>query len=113
LAEESNLICIAIILSQIVACLNEHSARTNGWIVDAHPFLRIADFNAYTYNFSRRVEFACLLTGGIRKVFEQPFVGSAKQIGKFEVFILKRNFFKVLNEVGESVVIQGALAEPV
>src|ERR1022692_2965181 len=102
---------IAAALADVVARLNEHAARTAGGIVDAHPGPGIDDFHQGANYICRCVEFAGLLARGVGEEFDQIFVGRAQEIGEFEVLIPQRNLFKILDEVGQGIVVERALAD--
>jgi hypothetical protein len=73
--------------------------------------LRRDDLDQSAHHIRRGVELACLLTGGIGKVFDQIFVGGAEQVGELEVLVAQRDLLEILDKVGEGVVIEGALTD--
>ena len=97
--------------AQIVARLDQHAARADSGVVHAHFFLGVADLDADAHDFSRGVELTGFFTGGVGKVFDQPLVGGAQQVGEFKVFVFERDFVEVLDEVDERVVVQRVLAD--
>ena len=47
----------------------------------------------------------------LREELDQVFVCRAQQVGKFEILVAQRNFFKVLHEVDQRVVVERTLAD--
>ena len=111
LAVERQFIGIAALFTQVVAHLDQHAAGTDGGVVDAHALFGVTDFDAEAHHFGGGVELTGLLAGGIGEVFDQPFIGGAQQIGEFKVVVLEGDLLEVLYEVGQGVVIEGALAD--
>ena len=82
-----------------------------GGIVNAHAFLRIDDLDEHAHDVGRGVEFAGLFAGGVGEEFDEVFVGGAEEVGELEVLVAEGDFLKILDEVGEDVVVEGALAD--
>ena len=102
---------IAAALADVVARLDQHAARAAGGVVDAHAGLRIDDLDQRAHHIGRGVELAGLLAGGVGEVLDQVFVGRAEQVGELEVLVAQRDLLEVLDEVGERVVVERALAD--
>ena len=111
LAEEGKVARIAAAFADVVAGLDQHAAGAAGGVVDAHAWLRIDDLDQSAHHIGRGVELAGFLAGGIGEVFDQVFVGRAEQVGELEVLVAQRDLLEVLDEVGEGIVVQGALAD--
>jgi hypothetical protein len=65
--------------------VDEHAARTDAWVVDAHPLPRLKQFDHHAYNGTGGVELSALSTGGIREILDQVFIRGGDQVGKLEV----------------------------
>ena len=102
---------VAAALANIVARLDQHAAGAAGGVVDAHVRLRIDDLDECPHHIRRRVELARLLPCRVGEEFDEVFVGGAEQVGKLEVLVPQRNLLEVLDEVGERVVVERALAD--
>ena len=74
----------------------------HGRVIDAHARLRIDDFDHGADHIGGRVELARLLAGRVGKVLDQVFVGSAEQIGEFEVLVAQGDLLEDLDEVDQA-----------
>ena len=108
---EGEITRVTAALADVVAGLDQHAARTAGWVIHAHARPRIDNFNQRAHHVRRGVELAALFTRRIREELDQVFVCRAQQVGKFEVLVAQRNFFKVLHEVDQRVVVERTLAD--
>jgi hypothetical protein len=111
LAGEGEVAGIAAAFAHIVAGLDEHAAGAAGGIVNAHAGLGIDDLDEHAHDVGRGVEFAGLFAGGVGEEFDEVFVGGAEEVGELEVLVAEGDLFEVLDEVGEDVVVEGALAD--
>ena len=102
---------VAAVLPDVIARLDQHAARADGRVVDAHARLRLDDLDHHADDVGGRVELAALLAGRVGEVLDQVFVGGAEQIGELEVLVAQRDVFEVLDEVDQRVVAERALAD--
>ncbi len=111
LAGEREVAGIGAAVAKVVAGLDEHAAGAAGGIVDGHAGLGIDDFDEGADDVGGRVEFTGFLAGGIGEELDEVFVSRAEEVGEFEIFVAEGDFFEVLDEVGERVVVERALAD--
>ncbi len=95
----------------VVPALDQHAAGAHRRVVDAHARLGLDDLDHRAHDVGRRVELPGLLAGGVGEVFDQVLVGCAQQIGELEVLVAQGDLLEVLDEVGQGVVVEGALAD--
>ena len=111
LAGERQVARVAARLADVVAGLDQHAARADGGVVDAHARLGLDDLDHGAHHVGRGVELARLLARRVGEVLDQVFVGGAEQVGELEVLVLEGDLLEVLDEVGQGVVVEGALAD--
>ena len=111
LAGQRQVARVAAVLADVVAGLDQHAAGPAGRVVHAHAGLRIDDFHQGAYHFGRGVELARLLAGGIGEELDQVFVGRAEQVRELEVLVAQRDLLEVLDEIGQGIVVERALAD--
>ena len=111
LAKEAHVASVLALLTHVVAHLDEHAAGAHRGVVHAHAILRVADFYADAHHLGRGVKLARLFACGVGKVFDEPLVRCAQQVGELEVAVFERDLVKVLDEVGQRVVVQRGLAD--
>ena len=109
--KKRDIVGIAAALANVLARLDQHAARTAGRVVDAHPRLRVDDFDEHADDLGGRVELAALLAGGVGEELDQVLVGRAEQVGKLEVLVAQRDLLEILDEVRQRVVVERALAD--
>ena len=102
---------VAAVVADIIARQDQHAARADGRVVDAHARLRIDDLDHHADDVGGGVELAALLAGGVGEVLDQVFVGGAEQIGELEVLVAQGDLLEYLDEVDQRVVAERALAD--
>ena len=97
------------LLLHVLLALNKHSAGTDSRIVYLRSLLGLPERHQQTNHLIGRVKLPALLTGAVRKILNQAFVGGSEEIGKFEVLIdqLRRAAIEMVNEIDPSLVGSG------
>lgn len=111
LAIEREVARVAADLADVVASLDQHTARPTGWVVDAHARLWLDHLDQRKHDVGGGVELAGLLSGRVGEELDQVFVGRAEQVRELEVLVAQRDLLEVMDEVRQRVVVEGALAD--
>jgi len=85
LSEEAQVSRITALSFNIFRALDEHAARATGGIVDSHPFRRGEEGDDKFDDLSGGVKLAAFLSGIVRKLLDQEFVGSPEHVRLGEI----------------------------
>lgn len=103
---------IAARFLNVLLRLDQHAARPDRRIVDAHAFLRFNNLHIQSDHSWRREELAPFFSGTVGKVFDEVVVGGSQQVGELEVVVAQRDAIEVLDEFDQGAVIHHPLADP-
>ena len=110
LAAEAEVGGIAAALLHVFAADNEHAARADGGIVNAHAGLGLEDAHDEANHVARGVEVAALLARRLREHVDQKLVGRAEKVGELEILVAQPVGGEVADECLASLVGDDAFA---
>ena len=101
LAVERQVTGIAAGLLHVLAREDQHAARADARIIDAHPGLGPEQPHHQPHHVAGGVELAALLARRVGELPDQVFVGRAQHVGKLKVLVAQAMPAKVLDQLAQ------------